>query len=105
MISKPNVKSLNYIRQKDHLHGEALDDIITAIQNGPSFVDHEVPTGNINGSNTVFLLATTPNPASSLHLYKDGVLLQTSAYVIVANKITLSSAPSANSTLTASYRN
>jgi hypothetical protein len=40
-----------------------------------TFVDSEVPSGTIDGSNLSFTLANAPNPAVSLKLYKNGVLL------------------------------
>ena len=39
-----------------------------------TFVDGETPNGAINGSNTVFSLSQTPNPATSLLLYRNGLL-------------------------------
>jgi hypothetical protein len=37
-----------------------------------TFADAETPSGTIDGSNAVFTLAHTPNPAASLALYKNG---------------------------------
>ena len=39
----------------------------------PSFSYNETPSGLINGSNTSYTLANTPNPASSLNCYLDGL--------------------------------
>jgi len=36
------------------------------------FADNEVLTGDINGTNKVFTLASTPNPATSLRVYLNG---------------------------------
>jgi hypothetical protein len=41
---------------------------------GPGFADAETPVGLLNGSNTVFTLADAPSPASSLALYRNGLL-------------------------------
>jgi hypothetical protein len=39
-----------------------------------AFVDAETPGGTVNGTNTAFTLAGTPSPATSLALYRNGVL-------------------------------
>ena len=44
---------------------------------GPSFVDEESPAGVVDGVNTTFTLANAPNPASSLMLYRNGLLQKT----------------------------
>jgi len=41
---------------------------------GVSFVDSEAPAGIVDGSNAVFSLAATPQPASSLTIYRNGLL-------------------------------
>ena len=43
------------------------------IAGGPVFTDAEVPAGAINGVNATFTLANTPNPASSLVLFRNGM--------------------------------
>lgn len=43
---------------------------------GFNFVDDETPGGAINGSNDAFTLANTPNPASSLRLYRNGLAMK-----------------------------
>lgn len=55
---------------------------LTALVNGLSsgtistaFSDAEVPGGTINGTNTTFTLANTPSPASTLALYRNGLLM------------------------------
>jgi len=40
-----------------------------------TFVDLETPSGTIDGVNDTFPLADSPNPAGSLHLYKNGQLM------------------------------
>jgi hypothetical protein len=42
----------------------------------PAFVDYETPGGAINGSNASFTLANTPSPATSLSLYRNGLVQQ-----------------------------
>jgi hypothetical protein len=39
-----------------------------------SFVDSEAPAGIVDGSNAVFSLAATPQPSSSLTIYRNGLL-------------------------------
>ena len=74
---------------------------------GPGFVDGETPAGLVNGSNMVFTLANTPNPATSLAVYRNGLLqAATSDYSLSGNTITFASrsTPQAGDILTASYR-
>ncbi len=40
----------------------------------PVFVDNETPAGAINGTNAAFTLANTPAPATSLLLFRNGLL-------------------------------
>jgi hypothetical protein len=72
-----------------------------------SFIDGETPSGSVNGSNVTFVLASIPNPATSLALYLNGVLQS------VGTDFTLSSAtitfingviPQTGDILRASYR-
>jgi hypothetical protein len=74
---------------------------------GGSFADSEIPAGVVNGSNTVFMLASAPSPSSSLELYRNGLLmLQGVDYQISMNTITffLGSVPLSGDLLVASYR-
>ena len=43
---------------------------------GPNFADAETPAGTLDGANTSFTLANAPSPASSLHLYRNGLMLK-----------------------------
>jgi hypothetical protein len=43
-----------------------------------AFTDGETPTGLVNGSNQTFTLALTPNPTSSLQVFRNGILQRTS---------------------------
>lgn len=43
------------------------------------FSDQEVPTGAVNGVNTVFTLVGDPNPQKSLHLFRNGLRLHSGA--------------------------
>lgn len=71
-----------------------------------NFVDLEIPTGAINGTNTVFTFAFTPI-AGSLHLYRNGVLQDVGAgndYTISGNTITFTTAPATGNKIKGSYR-
>jgi hypothetical protein len=74
---------------------------------GSSFADAEVPAGTVNGSNAAFTLGSSPSPAGSLELYRNGLLQrQGSDYQISGNAITffLASVPQTGDLLVASYR-
>ena len=43
---------------------------------GVVFVDGEIPTGTVDGSNTAFTLSQAPNPPASLELYRNGIHLR-----------------------------
>lgn len=71
-----------------------------------NFVDKEVPSGSINGSNTAFILANTPVVGSE-HLYLNGVLQESGAgndYTISGANITMLTAPLTGEKLRVSYR-
>lgn len=75
----------------------------------PNFADAEVPTGVINGINSTFTLAHTPNPSASLALYVNGVLQDQNVsgdYTLAANTIsfTAGSIPQTGDFLEAFYR-
>jgi hypothetical protein len=72
-----------------------------------TFIDAEVPSGTINGSNTIFTLANVPNPASSLALFRNGLLLtQGGDYTLASNAVTFQTGalPQTGDVLSASYR-
>jgi len=76
---------------------------------GSTFVDNETPAGTINGVNDVFTLANTPNPAGSLHLYKNGIRQRSGAgndFVLVTATITFEAGniPQTGDVLLADYR-
>ena len=74
---------------------------------GPSFTDAEVPAGLVNGANVTFTLSAVPAPASSLALYRNGVLQKAGQdYSVSGNSIQFltSSTPQPGDTLLASYR-
>ena len=63
----------------------------------------EIPSGAINGVNTVFTLAHTPQPGT-LEIFLNGILEDSSNYTLVGNMITFSVAPSTGSKLRAAYQ-
>lgn len=74
---------------------------------GVGFVDAEVPGGSLNGTNAVFSLASTPSPAGSLTLYRNGLLQRpTTDYALSGNGITFTSnaIPRSTDALEAFYR-
>ncbi|HET8548800.1 MAG TPA: hypothetical protein VFL57_12375 [Bryobacteraceae bacterium] len=74
---------------------------------GVVFVDGETPGGVIDGANVTFTLASVPAPASSLLLFRNGLLLRPGLdYSLSAQTITLNtaSAPAPADTLIANYR-
>ena len=71
-----------------------------------NFVDKEVPSGSINGSNVTFTLANTPISGSE-HVYLNGVLQESGGgndYTITGAVITYLSAPLSGEKLRVSYR-
>jgi len=71
------------------------------------FVEGETPSGTIDGVNTSFTLAAAPIPASSLRLYRNGVLQAASVdYNLSGSTITFLSAskPFSGDLLRATYR-
>ena len=74
---------------------------------GPAFVDQEVPGGLVNGSNSAFTIVAIPSPASSLQLYRNGLLQKASIdYTLSSATITFVSVsiPQTGDSITASYR-
>lgn len=60
----------------------------------PTFVDDEIPSGVIDGSNTVFQLAFAPSPEASLRLYKNGILMRRGGdYTLTGINLALITAP------------
>lgn len=78
----------------------------TAGLTNSNFVDKEVPSGSINGSNTAFTLANTP-VAGSEHVYINGILAESGAgndYTISGANITMLYALQTGEKLRVSYR-
>lgn len=74
---------------------------------GASFVDAESPSGIVDGANTQFTLSALPNPASSLALYRNGLLQKVGQdYTLNGQTLAFVSAatPQPGDTLLAWYR-
>jgi hypothetical protein len=73
----------------------------------PSFVDGDSPNGLVDGSNTSFTLSAVPDPASSLAVYRNGMLQKTGQdYTLTGSTIQFvaAAAPQPGDTLLAGYR-
>jgi hypothetical protein len=73
----------------------------------PAFVDGEAPAGIVDGSNLSFGLAAVPDPASSLAVYRNGMLQKIAQdYTLTGSTVTFVAAatPQPGDTLLASYR-
>jgi hypothetical protein len=73
----------------------------------PSFMDGDSPAGMVDGSNTSFTLSALPNPATSLAVYRNGVLQKVVQDYTLTNstiQFVVASTPQPGDTLLASYR-
>ena len=80
--------------------------IVTTGLQSSNFVDKEIPSGSINGSNTSFTLANTPIGGSE-HIYLNGMLQESGAgndYTISGTAITFITAPLTGEKIRVSYR-
>jgi len=72
-----------------------------------TFVDMETPVGAVDGVNRVFSLGQIPNPSSSVHFYRNGILQQSTVdYTVIGNTVTFlaASTPQPGDLLSVSYR-
>ena len=73
----------------------------------PAFVDGDLPSGIVDGNNATFALTAVPAPATSLSLYRNGVLQKPAVdYTATGNSVQFVAAatPQPGDTLLASYR-
>lgn len=80
---------------------------ITSTSVTVAFVDGEVPSGAVNGNNTVFTLSQTPSPTTSLEVYLNGLMEQGGVdYTLAGNTITFSAkeTPATGDVIQAYYR-
>lgn len=79
----------------------------TSGTSGPAFADAEMPSGTVDGVNGTFQLLAPPAPASSLGLFRNGLMVtQNSDYTISGSTITFlpGSIPQPGDVLEAFYR-
>lgn len=91
----------------DCMHVDGTSGSCGGSAGNPVFVDAETPGGTLNGVNAAFTLVNPPNPALSLQLYRNGLLLdQNLDYTLASNAITFqgNAIPRATDLLQASYR-
>lgn len=68
------------------------------------FAVKETPSGTINGSNTAFTLAQTPNENEAVQLFLDGLyLVEGVDYTLSGTSITMAVAPATAQILKAQY--
>lgn len=82
------------------------DSQVTPAKLSFSFVDNEVPSGTINGTNTDFTLASTP-VSGSVHVYLNGIRQTPGVgndYTISGTTITFAAAPVSGDALLCDYR-
>ena len=95
IASAPQGTGTLYLDDKGNYTIPSGEDLLTYYQ--------EAPSGGINGVNTIFTLANTPND-DSLVLTRNGAALQlTDDYIISGNVITMSIAPESGDKLVAFY--
>jgi hypothetical protein len=74
----------------------------------PGFKDQDLPAGIVDGSNNSFTLSAVPNPASSLDVYRNGLLQEPGTdYALVNSNViqfTAGNTPQPGDTLLANYR-
>ena len=73
----------------------------------PAFVDGDSPAGIVDGSNTAFGLSGVPDPATSLAVYRNGILQKVAQdYTLTGSTVSFVAAatPQPGDTLLASYR-
>jgi hypothetical protein len=72
-----------------------------------TFVENEVPSGSVDGTNRVFVLAGAPSPSTSLQVHRNGLLQNLGTdYTLSSKTITFSpnAVPQASDILLAAYR-
>jgi hypothetical protein len=74
----------------------------------PGFMDQDLPAGIVDGSNNSFRLSAVPNPASSLDVYRNGLLQEPGTdYTLAGSNViqfTAGNIPQPGDTLLANYR-
>jgi hypothetical protein len=101
--------NISFASQRPPLLGDVLVSSYRVAVNisGVAFVDGEIPSGAVDGTNVAFLLARTPAPVASLALYRNGLRLRMNLdYTISGNGIIFQPglAPLPGDILQCSYR-
>lgn len=81
--------------------------VVQQIAAGNYFVENEVPSGDVDGVNTVFTLANAANPTTSVEVWLDGVKMKPGGvdYTFSGDDtITFVTAPLVGSLLLVNYR-
>jgi hypothetical protein len=71
------------------------------------YIDSEVPSGAVDGSNAIFTLSAQPSPATSLQLYRNGLLQKTGVDFHLEGKVvtfTAVAVPQQGDVVQATYR-
>jgi hypothetical protein len=103
---------INDVGQLEGAVGDALDCVRVDGTAAPCvaaliFIDDEIPSGVINGSNAIFTITTVPSPATSLHVFRNGLLMKLGYdYTLSGTTITFvtGAIPQSGDTLIATYR-
>jgi hypothetical protein len=113
-LAPGRVAYVNPLGSLDSVSGNASDCVRVDGSSGPcgntqmtSFVDGDSLTGIVDGANGTFALSGAPTPATSLTVYRNGILQKGGLdYSVSGNAITFVSAavPQPGDTLLASYR-
>ena len=83
--------------------GEQL--VVQSLTDDSYFVDPYTPSGTVNGTNDIFTLPSTPDPASSLIVYVDGQFLTlTEDYTVSGTTLTFVSPPYSGSLIRCTHR-
>ena len=96
--TKPDSSDAAIIQPSDWNDGHDITDFI---------IDITTPAGAIDGSNSIFILPSTPNPIQSLELFWNGVLCtQNIEYSLSTNIITMKypHIPGTGDTIQTKYR-
>jgi hypothetical protein len=91
----------------DCLHVDGSSGACGGSASAPSFMDGDSPSGIVDGANTTFTLSATPNPATSLAVYRNGMLQKAGQdFTATGNTVrfVVANAPQPGDTLLASYR-
>jgi hypothetical protein len=106
------VAMVNPLGSLDGVAGSPGDCVRVDGSSGPcgppaSFMDGDIPSGIVDGANTSFSLSATPNPAASLSVYRNGLLMALGADYSLTNRVIQfvpSDVPDPGDTLLATYR-